>query len=153
MQVPCALQKGASARKAAPADFAEAERRAAGEAEWIRQLGSLGYDRDSEEAGAQAACEAATIDLKNKSSAATISGANTADVENLGTRVNEEAWFWREVYFPVSGNTGFELTDWLAVALDPIPRGRRAARADHGSRPFWESEGDFERQVLRAGRA
>ena len=73
-------------------NFAEAERRAAAESELIRQLS---YDRECEEDEAQAACEAAALDLKNKSSAATSSGAkqegksgaNAADVEKLGTRV------------------------------------------------------------------
>ena len=78
-------------------DFAEAERRAAAEAERIRQLG---YDREREEAEVQAAREAAALDLKNKSStaAATSSGAkqtgtsganNSADVEKLGTGVKK----------------------------------------------------------------
>lgn len=75
-------------------DFAEAERRAAAEAERIRQLG---YDREREEAEAQAAREAAALDLKNKSAAATSSsakqagttGANASDVEKLGTGVKK----------------------------------------------------------------
>lgn len=84
-------KKGLGAKKAAPVDFAEAERRAAAEAERVRQLG---YDREREEAEAQAAREAAALDLKNKSAAATsagaksagsTSGANSADVEKLGT--------------------------------------------------------------------
>ena len=90
-------KKGLGAKKAAPVDFAEAERRAAAEAERIRQLG---YDREREEAEAQAAREAAALDLKNKSStaAATSSGAkqtgtsganNSADVEKLGTGVKK----------------------------------------------------------------
>jgi ADP-ribosylation factor GTPase-activating protein 2/3 len=73
-------------------DFAEAERRAAAEAQRIRQLG---YDREREEAEAKAAREAAALELKNKSAAATssgakqagTSGANAADVEKLGTGV------------------------------------------------------------------
>lgn len=73
-------------------DFAEAERRAAAEAERIRQLG---YNREREEAEAQAAREAAALELKNKSAAATSSGAkqsgtsgtNGADVEKLGTGI------------------------------------------------------------------
>jgi ADP-ribosylation factor GTPase-activating protein 2/3 len=84
-------KKGLGAKKAAPVDFAEAERRAAAEAERVRQLG---YDREREEAEAKAAREAAALDLKNKSAAATspgaklagsTSGANSADVEKLGT--------------------------------------------------------------------
>ena len=79
-------------------DFAEAERRAAAEAERIRQLG---YDREREEAEAQAAREAAALDLKNKSSAAAAtssgakqtgtSGANNAaaEVDKLGTGVKK----------------------------------------------------------------
>jgi hypothetical protein len=70
-------------------DFAEAERRAAAEAERIRQLG---YDREREEAEAQAAREAAALELKNKSTAASTSGSNpvsagvgSADVDKLGT--------------------------------------------------------------------
>lgn len=72
-------------------DFAEAERRAAAEAERIRQLG---YDREREEAEAQAAREAAALELKNKSTAASTSsanpvspGASSADVDKLGTGV------------------------------------------------------------------
>lgn len=72
-------------------DFAEAERRAAVEAERIRQLG---YDREREEAEAQAAREAAALELKNKSTAASSSNSkpaltsnNTADVERLGMGV------------------------------------------------------------------
>ncbi|KAN0131545.1 ArfGap domain containing protein [Lactarius tabidus] len=83
-------KKGLGAKKAAPVDFAEAERRAAAEAERVRQLG---YDREREEAEAQAAREAAALELKNKSAATTSSGAksagtsgtNGADVEKLGT--------------------------------------------------------------------
>ena len=75
-------------------DFAEAERRAAAEAERIRQLG---YDREREEAEAQAAREAAALELKNKNAATTStgakqaapSGANAADVEKLGTGVKK----------------------------------------------------------------
>ncbi|KAH9030016.1 hypothetical protein EDB84DRAFT_1669730 [Lactarius hengduanensis] len=63
---------GLGAKKAAPVDFAEAERRAA-EAERIRQLG---YDREREEAEAQAAREAAALELKNKNAAATSTGPN-----------------------------------------------------------------------------
>lgn len=85
-------KKGLGAKKAAPVDFAEAERRAAAEAERIRQLG---YNREREEAEAQAAREAAALELKNKSAAATSSGAkqsgtsgtNGADVEKLGTGI------------------------------------------------------------------
>jgi ADP-ribosylation factor GTPase-activating protein 2/3 len=72
-------------------DFAEAERRAAAEAERIRQLG---YDREREEAEAQAAREAAALELKNKSTAASTSGVNpvspgvsSTDVDKLGTGV------------------------------------------------------------------
>jgi ADP-ribosylation factor GTPase-activating protein 2/3 len=72
-------------------DFAEAERRAAAEAERIRQLG---YDREREEAEAQAAREAAALELKNKSTTASTSGVNPvsagaspADVDKLGTGV------------------------------------------------------------------
>jgi len=75
-------------------DFAEVERRAAAEAERIRQLG---YDREREEAEAQAAREAAALELKNKNTTATSSGAkqtaspgaNAADVEKLGTGVKK----------------------------------------------------------------
>ena len=76
-------------------DFAEAERRAAAEAERVRQLG---YDREREEAEAQAAREAAALELKNKSAAATSTGAkqasssssaNASDVEKLGTGVKK----------------------------------------------------------------
>lgn len=75
-------------------DFAEAERRAAVEAERIRQLG---YDREREEAEAQAAREAAVLDLKNKSAAAAStgaknaasSGANAEDLEKLGLGVKK----------------------------------------------------------------
>ncbi|KAN0111170.1 ArfGap domain containing protein [Russula decolorans] len=82
-------KKGLGAKKAAPVDFAEAERRAAAEAERIRQLG---YNREREEAEAQAAREAAALELKNKSTAASTSGASpvsagvgSADVDKLGT--------------------------------------------------------------------
>lgn len=82
-------KKGLGAKKAAPVDFAEAERRAAAEAERIRQLG---YDREREEAEAQAAREAAALESKNKSTAASPSGvspvsagASSADVDKLGT--------------------------------------------------------------------
>jgi len=76
-------------------DFAEAERRAAAEAERIRQLG---YDREREEAEAKAAREAAALELKNKNAAAAMStgakqaassGANAADVERLGMGVKK----------------------------------------------------------------
>jgi len=73
-------------------DFAEAERRAAAEAERIRQLG---YDREREEAEAQAAREAAALELKNKSTAASTSanpvspGVSSADVDKLGTGVKK----------------------------------------------------------------
>ncbi|KAH9968327.1 hypothetical protein BGW80DRAFT_1339115 [Lactifluus volemus] len=84
-------KKGLGAKKAAPVDFAEAERRAAVEAERIRQLG---YDREREEAEAQAAREAAALELKNKSTAASsssskpaLTGNNAADVERLGMGV------------------------------------------------------------------
>jgi ADP-ribosylation factor GTPase-activating protein 2/3 len=84
-------KKGLGAKKAAPVDFAEAERRAAAEAERIRQLG---YDREREEAEAQAAREAAALELKNKSTAASTSGVNpvspgvsSTDVDKLGTGV------------------------------------------------------------------
>ncbi|SRR6266702_3099536 len=84
-------KKGLGAKNAAPVDFAEAGRRAAAEAEQIRQLG---YDH--EDAEAQAAREAAALELKNKSAAATStsakqaasSGANAADVERL--RIGEK---------------------------------------------------------------
>lgn len=71
-------------------DFAEAERRAAAEAERIRQLG---YDREREEAEAQAAREAAALELKNKGTAASTSGirpssdVSSADVDKLGLGV------------------------------------------------------------------
>ncbi|KAF8263696.1 hypothetical protein EI94DRAFT_1740325 [Lactarius quietus] len=88
------VKKGLGAKKAAPVDFAEVERRAAAEAERIRQLG---YDREREEAEAQAAREAAALELKNKNTTATSSGAkqtaspgaNAADVEKLGTGVKK----------------------------------------------------------------
>jgi len=72
-------------------DFAEAERRAAAEAERIRQLG---YDREREEAEAQAAREAAALGSKNKSTVASTSGVNSvgvssADVDKLGTGVKK----------------------------------------------------------------
>ena len=74
-------------------DFAEAERRAAAEAERIRQLG---YDREREEAEAQAAREAAALELKNKSAAASANGvrpvstgAGSADVDKLGSGVKK----------------------------------------------------------------
>jgi len=74
-------------------DFAEVERRAAAEAERIKQLG---YDREREEAEAQAAREAAALELKNKSTAASSSGArpasagtSAADVERLGMGVKK----------------------------------------------------------------
>ncbi|KAH9970920.1 hypothetical protein BJV74DRAFT_866262 [Russula compacta] len=85
-------KKGLGAKKAAPVDFAEAERRAAAEAERIRQLG---YDREREEAEAQAAREAAALELKNKSAAAAAStspasaGASTADIDRLGLGVKK----------------------------------------------------------------
>jgi ADP-ribosylation factor GTPase-activating protein 2/3 len=84
-------KKGLGAKKAAPVDFAEAERRAAAEAERIRQLG---YDREREEAEAKAAREVAALELKNKSTAANTSGvypvsagAGSADVDRLGLGV------------------------------------------------------------------
>jgi len=76
-------------------DFAEAERRAAAEAERIRQLG---YDREREEAEAQAAREAAALELKKKGAAASTSGVNSvsvsasassADVDRLGFGVKK----------------------------------------------------------------
>ncbi len=74
-------------------DFAEAERRAAAEAERIRQLG---YDREREEAEAQATCEAAALGLKNKSTVASTNGVNSisagvssADVDKLGNGVKK----------------------------------------------------------------
>jgi ADP-ribosylation factor GTPase-activating protein 2/3 len=74
-------------------DFAEAERRAAAEAERIRQLG---YDREREEAEALAAREAAALELKNKSTAAgtngvrpVSAGAGSADVDRLGSGVKK----------------------------------------------------------------
>jgi ADP-ribosylation factor GTPase-activating protein 2/3 len=87
-------KKGLGAKKAAPVDFAEAERRAAAEAERIRQLG---YDRAREEAEAQAAREAAALELKNKSTAASSltntkqssTGTSAADVERLGMGVKK----------------------------------------------------------------
>jgi len=70
-----------------PVDFAEAERRAAAEAERIRQLG---YDREREEAEAQAAREAAALELKNKSAATNVSaGTSSADVDKLGAGVKK----------------------------------------------------------------
>jgi len=80
-------KKGLGAKKAAPVDFAEAERRAAAEAERIRQLG---YDREREEAEAQAAREAAALELKNKSVATTVSPSpSSADVDGLGLGVKK----------------------------------------------------------------
>ncbi|KAI0299565.1 hypothetical protein BC826DRAFT_1117324 [Russula brevipes] len=86
-------KKGLGAKKAAPVDFAEAERRAAAEAERIRQLG---YDREREEAEAKAAREAAALELKNKSAASSTSGGNpasasasSADVDRLGVGVKK----------------------------------------------------------------
>ncbi|KAI0056382.1 ArfGap-domain-containing protein [Artomyces pyxidatus] len=84
---------GLGARKAAaPLDFAEAERRAAEEAERIKQLG---YDREREEAEARARKEAEALELKNKPAAAKVATASAAkatpkpngssqDMERLG---------------------------------------------------------------------
>ncbi|KAI9439432.1 hypothetical protein F5148DRAFT_1259840 [Russula earlei] len=87
------VKKGLGAKKAAPVDFAEAERRAAAEAERIRQLG---YDREREEAEAQAAREAAALELKKKSATASMSGvspvsagASSADLDRLGMGVKK----------------------------------------------------------------
>jgi ADP-ribosylation factor GTPase-activating protein 2/3 len=72
-------KKGLGAKKAAPVDFAEAER--------IRQLG---YDREHEEASAQVAREAAALELKNKSATMAVStGASSADVDKLGAGVKK----------------------------------------------------------------
>src|SRR6267142_1208725 len=80
-------KKGLGAKKAAPVDFAEAERRAAAEVERIRQLG---YDREREEAEAEAAREAAALELKNKSVATTVSaGSSSADVGRLEAGVKK----------------------------------------------------------------
>ncbi|KAI0262409.1 hypothetical protein BC834DRAFT_891140 [Gloeopeniophorella convolvens] len=88
-------KKGLGAKKATPVDFAEVERRAAAEAERIRQLG---YDREREEAEAQAAREAAALELKNKAAAAASvpgksagpkAGGSAADVERLGMGVKK----------------------------------------------------------------
>ncbi|KAI0051491.1 ArfGap-domain-containing protein [Auriscalpium vulgare] len=84
---------GLGARKAAaPLDFAEAERKAAEEAERIKQLG---YDREREEAEARAKKEAEALELKNKPVAAGAARAaaakgtpkptgNNQDMERLG---------------------------------------------------------------------
>jgi ADP-ribosylation factor GTPase-activating protein 2/3 len=80
-------KKGLGAKKAAPVDFAGAERHAATEAEQIRQLG---YDREHEEASAQVAHEAAALELKNKSATMAVStGASSADVDKLGAGVKK----------------------------------------------------------------
>jgi hypothetical protein len=74
-------KKGLGAKKAAPVDFAEAER--------IRQLG---YDCEHEEASVQVARDAAALELKNKS--ATVSASKlfiaVPKVVILGHRCNYE---------------------------------------------------------------
>jgi ADP-ribosylation factor GTPase-activating protein 2/3 len=57
------------------------------EAKWIRQLG---YDREREEASAQAAREAAALESKNKTATTAVSaGASSANVDKLGAGVKK----------------------------------------------------------------
>jgi ADP-ribosylation factor GTPase-activating protein 2/3 len=95
-------------------DFAEAERRAATEAERIRQLG---YDREREEAEAQAAREAAALELKNKSTAASTSGGRSvsagvgsADVDKLGSGVKRLGFGALPRAQPVAASKSYVLT-------------------------------------------
>ena len=101
-------------------DFAEAERRAAAEAERIRQLG---YDREREEAEAQAAREAAALELKNKSAAASANGvrpvstgAGSADVDKLGSGVKKLGFGALPRAQPVAASKSYVLT-WREFSM------------------------------------
>jgi ADP-ribosylation factor GTPase-activating protein 2/3 len=81
------VKKGLGVKKAAPVDFAGAERCAAAEAERICQLG---YDLEHEEASAQVAHEATALESKNKSATMAVpADASSADVDKLGAGVKK----------------------------------------------------------------
>jgi ADP-ribosylation factor GTPase-activating protein 2/3 len=107
-------------------DFAEAERRAAAEAERIRQLG---YDREREEAEAQAARETAALELRNKSTASSTSGTNpvsagvgSADVDKLGTGMKRLGFGALPRAQPAAASKTCVLTWWkLPTMTDVMP--------------------------------